>query len=621
MKFFKIFSTLLICILLFGLTPVVDADGPDDEHAPDTLPPVTDSTDQGSMFVLDPATAHISRLGVADEGQPAAPAAPLVVVPPTTSRSLPTVKGVKVDGSFEFVAEFNKEAGTFNVIPDSANTVNVVPLGPRKPATIPGSRAIGASASTLIIDNEGGEGAFPPAGPWSQLSNAGVYWDDVDCYPVESGGVRSIWATDDFIGNTPCLENYPANVAIGSWLIYGPFDLSDAQSAFLDFFFRLDTEPGDGLRWGASVDGSLFYGPSAISGDFENGPYQNNYNLASFNLASVPGLGDVTGQPNVWITFYFFTDGDANVGKGAYIDGITLRKNSDKAIYLTNEPFNDTGFPNATWLATDYGGSGYLWDDVHTFQGPNCPVHTATGAMWPADVGVPDLDPCGTPPDDYANNMFSWLEHGPFSLAGASEGWIDFYTRYDIETCCDYLFWGVSVDGNQYWGTFASGTLEQGPFGNGYYLRRLDLSNVPSLGNILGQPEVWLAFVMGSDGSIRGRGPFVDDVMVVVEKNIGGTVYMPIIHKPPPPKVTTLKVQNGTSKNMTFTVKNARLNQKSIGDLACGTITPGQNKTCGQIDTGEYTATAGTTACASSTKLISISNVPVHQVNVKCVSS
>jgi len=52
--------------------------------------------------------------------------------------------------------------------------------------------------------------------------------------------------------------------------------------------------------------------------------------------------------------------------------------------------------------------------------------------------------------------------------------------------------------------------------------RTLDLSSVPTLGNLLGQPNVWIALIFVNDSSVtRSEGGYVDNI--VLRKCTSGT--------------------------------------------------------------------------------------------------
>ncbi|HXQ73918.1 MAG TPA: Calx-beta domain-containing protein [Pyrinomonadaceae bacterium] len=171
--------------------------------------------------------------------------------------------------------------------------------------------------------------------------------------------------------------------------------------------------------------------------------------------------------------------------------------------HILSENFDTLAFPYSPWSVFDNNGStgGQLfWDDQ------NCIFNDPNWSLWAAAGGTNRLNACT---DNYANNMSSWVTYGPFSLSGAVDGLLDFHYRNDSELNFDYFNWFVSVDGTNFHGFKVSGSS------NGWQYASLDFKNVPTLGNILGRPQVWIAFLFTSDGSIvSGKGPFVDDVAV-----------------------------------------------------------------------------------------------------------
>lgn len=115
-----------------------------------------------------------------------------------------------------------------------------------------------------------------------------------------------------------CGANYP-NYAY-SVLVYGPFSLSDAIDADLLFYRWSKTELDyDELFWGASLDGNSYYG-SAVSGDW------SAWKSQEFDLTNVYTLGNLCGQPAVWIGFFFVSDVSITYPEGVYLDSIVLRK-------------------------------------------------------------------------------------------------------------------------------------------------------------------------------------------------------------------------------------------------------------------------------------------------------
>ncbi|MFC2055408.1 M6 family metalloprotease domain-containing protein [Chloroflexota bacterium] len=164
------------------------------------------------------------------------------------------------------------------------------------------------------------EGSFP-SGSWSVFDNDGstngeYYWDDDDYKPYN--GSWSAWAANGGAnGVDPASYYYPNNAQ--SWMVYGPFNLSDTSFADLSFFYWNQSEYDyDWFGWYASTNGSNFYG-YRVSGD------SSGWNDTTFDLSSVPTLGDVTGNSNVWIAFIFTSD-ISNVDDGPFVDDILLQK-------------------------------------------------------------------------------------------------------------------------------------------------------------------------------------------------------------------------------------------------------------------------------------------------------
>jgi bacillopeptidase F (M6 metalloprotease family) len=131
---------------------------------------------------------------------------------------------------------------------------------------------------------------------------------------------------------------------------------------------------------------------------------------------------------------------------------------------------------------------------------------------------------CGSNYPDYAE---SWMTYGPFSLAGATAADLRFKQWLDTESGADYLCRLASLDGSDFYGTCASG------YSAGWTDSILDLSDVYTIGSLLGQPEVWIATLFFSDESTNyPEGAYVDDL--VLRKYISSTGQPPPLHKASP---------------------------------------------------------------------------------------
>ena len=98
------------------------------------------------------------------------------------------------------------------------------------------SRALPGLPGLETIMTEDFEGAFPNT-LWNTFAQSGAtdaYWDDISVRP--NTGSWSAWCADEGSEQGPDGGPYPDDM--GAWMIYGPFDLSDATDvATLDFFY------------------------------------------------------------------------------------------------------------------------------------------------------------------------------------------------------------------------------------------------------------------------------------------------------------------------------------------------------------------------------------------------
>ncbi|HID86393.1 MAG TPA: hypothetical protein EYP55_03320, partial [Anaerolineae bacterium] len=195
------------------------------------------------------------------------------------------------------------------------------------------------------------EGDFP--GPWEVLDDTGAgdgeyHWAKRSCRP--HSGSYSGWSVGGGADGSglSCGANYPDNAE--SWMVYGPFDLSDATDAELLFSYWNRSESDyDYLFWGASVNGSYFYG-NGVSGD------SGGWRDVNFDLTDVYTLGDLTGEPQVWIAFVFASDGGVTYPEGAYVDDIVLRKVTGQLTTPTSTP--TPGTPGSLPSAFDWRDLG-----------------------------------------------------------------------------------------------------------------------------------------------------------------------------------------------------------------------------------------------------------------------
>ncbi len=195
------------------------------------------------------------------------------------------------------------------------------------PASLPASAApsisIPASAAGWSdLMTEDFEGDFPGS-KWLLLGNP--TWTK-QSYRKLAGTAAGYATGGGSLGVNPP-GPYPANVR--SWMIYGPFDLTEATDAELVFHHWTKTEYTDDFKHDdlcvdASLDGNRFYG-TCLYGDWTGDPGNvNGWMPFTFDLTDIVGLGSTLGHDSVWIAFVFLSD-DTITDEGAYLDDIALR--------------------------------------------------------------------------------------------------------------------------------------------------------------------------------------------------------------------------------------------------------------------------------------------------------
>lgn len=229
-----------------------------------------------------------------------------------------------------------------------------------------------------VIVHEDFEGDFP-TGLWQIHDGNGsaggeYFWAKRDCKPSENdGGAYSAWAVGggDDGRNLACGQNYRDSA--NSWMIYGPFDLTDATAAEVIFDLWVDTEEDDVVTWGASTDGETFGWQQPIWGN-----YQAWFGGMRFDLARVPDLGSLTGQPRIWLAFHFVTNADGKTAQGVFVDNVTVRA------HLGPRP-TPTPIPTATLSLTPTSSP--------TPTGTTTPLPGATASPSPTGTATPAVTP------------------------------------------------------------------------------------------------------------------------------------------------------------------------------------------------------------------------------------
>jgi hypothetical protein len=245
---------------------------------------------------------------------------------------LPTEKSKELTDSVESRAAEPIKAVGFEAVPDTM-VVKTSQRTLQTPLTADKSvvRAATALDAWTTITAEDFEGDFPGTG-WvafddDGLTNGEYYWD-ADTFKPYSGSKSGWPASGGADGYSAAAGNYPDDLL--SWLVYGPFDLSDATDAELLFYYWLDTEIDyDFFEVLASSDGTNFYG-------FQTSGNSGGWLSFNFDLTAVPELGDLTGQSNGWIAFLFSSDYNVHDFAGPFIDDILLQKYAGGAMLRTD---------------------------------------------------------------------------------------------------------------------------------------------------------------------------------------------------------------------------------------------------------------------------------------------
>jgi hypothetical protein len=174
-----------------------------------------------------------------------------------------------------------------------------------------------------------------------------------------------------------------------------------------------------------------------------------------------------------------------------------MRSSSRVSADIMTEDF-EGAFPTGLWQV--------LGDP--TWASDDCNPSTGSYSAWCASGGPSRLDPCA--PSNYPNDLEAWMIYGPFDLSSAEKAEVIFDYWLESEFDNDWLFWGASTDGVDYYGQkTSSGT---GAWQN----RTFDLSAVPELGDLTGQSDIRISFLFTSTESVTYRGAFVDNIAISV---------------------------------------------------------------------------------------------------------
>jgi hypothetical protein len=187
---------------------------------------------------------------------------------------------------------------------------------------------------------------------------------------------------------------------------------------------------------------------------------------------------------------------------------------------LFSEDFEGS-FPAAPW-----GLSGDpTWDKTNYRQ------HGGSYSAYCAAGGSAALNP----PGPYADYMEASMSVGPFDLSNATDAEVVFSHWTDSEVDYDWLYLLATANGEDWDGPAWSGDWTSPDGCNGWCEERISLTEIGELGNLCGEPEVWIAFVFYSDVDTHYEGSYLDDITVRAMAEGGPTPT----HTPTPTRTLT----------------------------------------------------------------------------------
>ncbi len=155
--------------------------------------------------------------------------------------------------------------------------------------------------------------------PWSG-SGPPFTWGVQDyLFKVNGLDNQSLWCVGNPNNLDPEFDHYPPNT--NCWVKWGPIDLSDAVAARASFWYYIDSQPySDYVRWGAYPANAFnMYEMDRCSGLTP----EWMYSYVDFDSLE-GGTTSLLGEPNVYLVFQFYSNGDTEVGIGAFIDEVSI---------------------------------------------------------------------------------------------------------------------------------------------------------------------------------------------------------------------------------------------------------------------------------------------------------
>jgi subtilase family serine protease len=295
-----------------------------------------------------------------------------------------------------------------------------------------------ADAQTdVTLCSETFEGQFPGNSSCNwvvRYCGQGYTWDEDLCRA--STGAYAAWCANgrytNQAGFNPCTTSYPNDLC--SFMIAGPYNLSDASAATVQYDFWLRAQGGyqDFLYVGYSTDGTSFTNGDQFTGDYGD----------TWNRDRTLSLQSVVGRPQVWIGFAFFTDswGQFNsLPNGAFLDNIRITKSTGSApdLIVTSLGFDNSTCPTQVRAMVRNQGNA------------NCGANTCRfwrGQTQLSDVGIRAL---AAGEEDWSGwSPLGSYTPGDYSIRGCADiaGQIQEIDETNNCLTTNYTGWCVSAD-------------------------------------------------------------------------------------------------------------------------------------------------------------------------------
>ena len=152
---------------------------------------------------------------------------------------------------------------------------------------------------------------------------------------------------------------------------------------------------------------------------------------------------------------------------------------ADTWVTIMSDDFEGS-FPGV-WGVSD----GYT-DDYYQWAKSSCRSNGGSYSAWAIGDNTGGADPgCGA---DYTNLVYTWMYHGPFSLADAQAAEINYSLWLNSQNTFDRLCVMASIDDIDYYGWCYSGLVQS------WNDMTFDLSNVNTLGDLSKTRRVIIIF-------------------------------------------------------------------------------------------------------------------------------